>query len=80
MMSRINVHMTPGCEHALKRFMHLRRLRSKSEAVRVAVEETLARDLGARPTVDYTTWLGRATRTPGQVSPRFRSHDDLWER
>ncbi len=77
-MSQINLQVTPEFERDLRRFMKLRRLRNKSEAIRLAVKEALERSLGAARQVDYAQWLGAAKRAELNPNPRFHSHDDLW--
>jgi hypothetical protein len=77
-MAQLNVHLTPEVEHALQRFKDLRGLPSKSEAVRVAVQEALARATRQAPRVDFRDWLGLGRRVPLNPNPRFCSHDGLW--
>jgi hypothetical protein len=77
-VSQFNIHVTPGFERALSRFMRLRGLTNKSEAVRVAVEEAAAREVAARKTVSFADLRGAALRAPPNPSPRFASEDDLW--
>jgi Arc/MetJ-type ribon-helix-helix transcriptional regulator len=79
-VSQINIQVTPGFDDTLRRFMRLRRIKSKSEAIRTAVAESLQRSAAARPPVDYRTWLGVASQPPVSGRPRFASHGALWER
>lgn len=76
-MSQINLHTTPRFERALARLMKLRGLRSKSEAIRAAVEEAAQR-AARRPSADFREWIGLGKRGPGDAPPRFSSDDDLW--
>lgn len=78
-MAQLNVHVTPEFEEALMRLVRLRKLGSKSEAVRVAVRETLERETQRAGTPDFRSWIGAALRAPLNPKPRFRSDDDLWE-
>lgn len=78
-MAQLNVHLTPDFENALQRFKDLRGLPSKSEAVRVAVQEALERETRLPPKVDFRDWLGLGKKVPQNPNPRFRSHDDLWD-
>ena len=76
-MSQLNINVTPEFESALKRLMQARGLKSKAEAVRLAVREALER---ARPAgaTDFTSWIGLGTAAPENPSPRFSSDDMLW--
>jgi hypothetical protein len=79
-MSQLNIQLTPDFERRLTRLMRVRGLKTKSEAVRVAVQETLERSLTeAKPRTDFRTWIGLGRRAPLNPNPRFRSDDDLWE-
>jgi len=68
--------MTPTFEERLRRFMRARGIRSKSEAVRVAVEEGLQRVQGVVP--DYREWLGLACGEGENPNLRFSSDEDVW--
>jgi Arc/MetJ-type ribon-helix-helix transcriptional regulator len=78
-MAQLNVHVTPEFEEALARLVRLRKLASKSEAVRVAVRETLERETQRAGGPDFRSWIGAARKVPLNPRPRFRSDDDLWE-
>ena len=77
-MSQLNLHTTPEFEDRLDRFRRLRKLPSKSEAVRVAVQEALEREENRRPAVDYKEWLGLGLAAPTNPTPRFANHHELW--
>lgn len=76
-MPQLNVHLTARFERDLARLMRLRGLRSKSEAVRVAVAEALERAQGLGMHADFASWVG-AAKAGANPAPRFRSDDDLW--
>ena len=78
-MSQLNIHMTPAFERVLKRFMEIREIRTKSEAIRLAVEESLDRELRNASSTDFTSWLGLGKAAAENLAPRFPSHDALWE-
>ena len=78
-MPQLNIHLTPDFQHTLTEYMRLRRLKTKSEAVRQAVFEALERERSRRQPADFSAWLGMATRAPLNPNPRFASDDDLWE-
>ena len=77
-MSQINLHTTPTFERALARLMRLRRIGTKSEAIRLAVEELAARERRRRPG-GFQSWIGAASQAPLNPAPRFTSDHDLWE-
>lgn len=77
-MGQLNINLTPAFEEALTKYMKIRGIRSKSEAVRVAVQEGLERSMASHREVDFGSWLGSA-RGPGEnLSPRFSSDHQLW--
>ena len=77
-MSQMNIHITPGFKQSIERFMRIRCLRSKSEAIRVAVEEGLQRALHTHGTVDFDEWIGLGLKAPLNPRPRFAQDADLW--
>jgi hypothetical protein len=78
-MGQLNVHMTPEFEETLRRYMRLRGIRTKSDAVRLAVVEGVERARREAPAADFTSWLGLGCAAPENPSPRFRNDDDLWK-
>jgi hypothetical protein len=76
-MAQLNLNTTPSFERALARFMRVRGIRSKSEAIRVAVEECAA--AATRGTTDFESWLGLGARAPLNPRPRFATHADVWK-
>ena len=80
-MSQLNLHLKPDFERDLARFMKLRGLSTKSEAVRVAVREGLERALRAGGSAtDFRKLVGTGLRAAVNPQPRFESDDDLWSR
>jgi len=77
-MAQLNVHLTPEFEEALTEYMRLRHLRTRSDAVRLAVQEAVDRERRLRIVPDFSRWLGMAKQVPENPNPRFRSDDDLW--
>ncbi len=77
-MSQLNINLSPEFEDSLIRYMRIRGIRSKSEAIRVAVKEGLERSLAGRPQVDFSSWLGLARGDGENPAPQFSSDDDLW--
>ena len=78
-MSQININLSPEVESALDRLMRLRRFRTKSEAIRVAIQEGLERASRAAPVSDFKAWRGLALRAPVIPTPRFATDESLWE-
>jgi len=77
-MSQINIHLTSEFEQALTEFMRLRQIKTKSDAIRAAVQEAVERERRRRETPDFARWVGLGTKAPPNPAPRFRSDDDLW--
>ncbi len=79
-MAQFNINMTPDFERDLARFMRLRRVKTKSEAIRLAIREGVDRVLGAGHEVDFSEWIGLAQgRLPGRKE-RFKDDDELWSK
>lgn len=78
-MSQLNMHVTPEFERALAELMRRRKLSTKSEAIRLAVQEAVARLRGGQRQVDFREWIGAGLTVPPNPQPRFRSDDDLWQ-
>lgn len=78
-MSQLNIHMTPEFEDALSEYMKLKRVRTKSDAVRLAVQEAVERERRLKIVPDFSRWVGLARSVPENPSPRFHSDDDLWK-
>jgi len=77
-MAQINIHLTTEFEQALTEFMRLRQIKTKSDAIRTALQEALVRERHRREAPDFSRWVGLGTQAPENPSPRFRSDDDLW--
>jgi hypothetical protein len=78
-MGQLNMHVTQEFEQALAELMRRRGLATKSEAIRVAVQEAVARLRRERQRADFRDWLGAGLAVPPNSKPRFRSDDDLWQ-
>jgi hypothetical protein len=76
-MRQINLNVTSEFERDLKRFMKLRGIPRKSDAIRTALHEAVTRTTGGGD-FDYRAWLGIGLKAPLNPKPRFRSEDDLW--
>jgi hypothetical protein len=77
-MSQLNIHLHPRFEAELQEFMELRGIPTKSEAVRVAVSEGVARAKRARSPESFRAWIGLAAQGRPNPKPRFRSDAEIW--
>lgn len=74
-MAQINLHVTPEFEEALEALMRARRLRSKSEAIRHAVQEAAA-PYRTAPARDFSILQGLLRRRlPSGSEPRRPVHE-----
>ncbi len=78
-LARISIQVTPELEKVLRRFMRSRRIKTKSEAIRIALLEGADNAVKKTTRCDFGDWIGLALRHPENPNPRFRSHDDLWK-
>ena len=76
---QIHINLSAELESALDRFMRLRHFRTKSEAVRVAIQEGLERASHAGSVSAFQAWRGLALRAPVNPTPRFPSDETPWE-
>jgi hypothetical protein len=76
-MSQLNIHITPAFDRALRRFMRVRGIKTKSEAIRAAVEEA-ARAAEEKQKIPLETLLGAASRQPQTPRSQWLTDDDLW--
>ena len=80
-MSQLNIHLTTAFERDLRKFMKVRHIPTKAEAIRTAIKEGLERSIGQqKPSTNFSTWLGLAKQASPNKKPRFRSDDDLWNK
>ena len=78
-MPQFNMNIAPAFEMILKEFVRVRKLKSRAEAIRLAIKEGLDRAQGAHKVTDFHSWIGLGNETPTNGQPRFRSEDELWE-
>jgi len=57
--------------------MRAKNLTTKSDAIRQALREAAAQDVGATD-VDFRSWLGQALRVPLRRRRLFRNEYELW--
>jgi len=77
-MAQLNVNLNTEFERDLSRLMRVRGIRTKSEAVRIAVHEAAERAGGRGPEKGFSSWIGLGKRQLENPTPSFRSDDDLW--
>ena len=79
-MAQVNLHVTDEFAQDLEDLMRLRELRTKSEAIRLAVREAAIAVRKQKEPFDFEKWRGLALKFPEQPKPRFLSDDDLWKK
>jgi len=77
-MPQLNLHLSPEFEQALAEFMRHRHIRTKSDAVRLAVLEAVERERRAYRAPDFSQWIGLGKQAPENPHPKFQSDADLW--
>lgn len=77
-MSQLNIHVTASFEKDLNKFMKLRHIQTKSEAIRLAIKEGIQHAAAHVAPGNFTDWLGLATQAPVNKKAKFSSDDDLW--
>jgi len=73
-MSQLNIQMTPEFENNLRRYMASRGIKTKSEAVRRAIEEGLDRT----PDPTRFNWTSLRGQGLGTTPPQITNNDQLW--
>lgn len=73
------MQMTPAFEQALAKLMKARGIKTKSEAIRVAVEDALRLTTGRAKAANFDGWIGLGTRAPQNARPRFARDGEMWE-
>jgi hypothetical protein len=76
-MKQLNLNVTPDFERDLRRFMKKKGIARKSDAIRQALREAVAR-AGVPAKYDYRSWLGLGLKAPLNPKLRFKTEDDLW--
>ncbi len=78
-MKQLNLQLSKDFLRDLKNFMELGGIRTKSEAIRVAVKRALAELSAQNKSSDFRGLLGRALKAPLRT-PRFKDEDSLWDK
>ena len=79
-MPQLNINLTPQFERELKEYMERAKITQKSEAVRKAVHEATGQLRVRQQGCGFQELRGLALKGPLNPNPRFKSHDDLWEK
>jgi len=79
-MSQLNINLTPQFEKELLEYMKQAKITQKSEAIRQALHEAVEQLKSKKREVDFSRWLGMGLKAPQNPNPRFKTHDDLWEK
>lgn len=75
---QLNLNLTPEFAADLERYMRRERITSKSEALRRAIRDAIARGRKGTKATDFRGWLGLALKSPPNPKARFKNEDDLW--
>ncbi len=76
-MGQLNIILTPEFERDLQYLMRVRGIRTKSDAIRIAVQEIANRG-GVPDAAKFDELLGAGLGAPLNRKPKFSSEDDLW--
>lgn len=79
-MGQLNIPLSDAFEEELSRFMALRGIKDRFEAIRTAVHEGLKGELAKEKKSDFRAWLGAGNGPGLNPNPRFKTDDDLWEK
>jgi hypothetical protein len=77
-MRQLNIHMSPGFARDLQKFMKIRRIKTKSEAIRTAIKEGIVHSADLMRPTDFNAWLGLGLQVPLNKYPKFKTDNDLW--
>ncbi len=80
-MSQLNINMTPEFEELLRKYMEKNNIRYKSEAIRRALKQAVEETEGSKEkTLTFRDLIGRGLKGKLNPNPRFRTHDDIWNK
>ncbi len=79
-MAQVNLHVTEDFAKDIDDLMRLQGIRTKSEAIRLAVSEAAALARRRSEPFDFEKWRGLALRFPERPDPPVLSDDDLWKK
>jgi len=77
-LPQLNINISDDFQKDLEAFMQARGIKTKSEAIKLAIKE--AANLARRQqTTDYQSWLGSGLKADLNETRRFNTEDDLWK-
>ena len=75
---QLNINISDDFQQDLEAFMQARGIKTKSEAVKLAIKE--AANLARRQqSSDYQSWLGSGLKAELNEPLRLQTEDDLWK-
>lgn len=77
-MAQININVTPQLKKDIEKYMKVRGVKTKSDAIRLALREVVEQ-LTSQKSTDFQSWLGAGLKAPTRPNAKFRSEDDLWK-
>lgn len=78
-MPQLNIRLTAHFAKDLNKFMRLRHINTKSEAVRIAIKEGIQRTFTQTKLINFTEWLGIAAEIPPNKNNKFSYNKDIWK-
>jgi hypothetical protein len=78
-MSQLNIHVTTSFEKDLNKYMKLKHIETKSEAIRIAIKEGILHAAARIKPIDFSGWLGLGLQVPVNKKTKFSSDDDIWK-
>ena len=77
-MKQLNLQLTKEFLRDLKTFMELSGIKTKSEAIRMAVARMVVELLAQKKRTNFRGWIGLGLRVPLREQRQFKDEDDLW--
>lgn len=80
-MAQLNLNLNEEFSRDLQELMDKRRIKTKADAIRIAVKETLkSLTLEPEKNIDFTQWIGLAKSPAKRRRVRFKTHAEVWEK
>jgi hypothetical protein len=78
-MGQLNINLTKAFEEDLERYMELRHISTKAEAIRTAIRDGINQATFQTVDVHFDKWIGLGLEVPINKNAKFQSDDDLWK-
>ncbi len=78
-MSQLNINVDEAFLKKIKQLMKVWGCSNKSQVIRTAVDECLKKEMELPRAADFKSWIGMGNSTAANSSPKFHSHDELWD-